>query len=48
MDNSPFYSMVYCLCEALFGREAEVRPISLNDELTPSALAKPPPRTWFR
>lgn len=42
VDNSPFYSMVYCLCEALFGREAEMQPISLNDELSPSALANPP------
>lgn len=42
VDSSPFYSMVYCLCESLFGREAEVRPISLQDALTPSALANPP------
>lgn len=42
VDSSPFYSMVYCLCGSLFGREAEVRPISLQDALTPSALANPP------
>lgn len=42
VDSSPFYSMVYCLCESLFGREAEVRPINLQDALTPSALTNPP------
>ena len=38
-DNSVFYSMVYCLCEALYGRKAEVRSISLEDELSPTALS---------
>lgn len=42
VDNSPFYSMVYCLCEALFGREAEVHRMNLNDELVTAALANPP------
>lgn len=33
-DNSPFYAMLYCLCEAFYGREARVRPLSLDDELS--------------
>lgn len=38
-DNSPFYSMVYCLCEVLHGSEARVRQISLEDEL--AAVGRP-------
>ena len=38
-DSSVFYSMVYCLCEALYGRKAEVRSISLEDKLSPTALS---------
>lgn len=42
VDSSPFYSMVYCLCEALYGQEAQVHQMNLNDELTPAALSNPP------
>lgn len=38
-DNSPFYSMVYCLYEVLHGSEARVRQISLEDEL--AAVGRP-------
>lgn len=38
-DNSPFYAMLYCLCEALYGRQAQVRTLSLNEELS---SASPP------
>lgn len=38
-DNSPLYAMLYTLCELLFGRQTEVRPVSLEDELSPAALA---------
>lgn len=33
-DNSLFYAMLYCLCEAFYGREARVCPLSLDDELS--------------
>lgn len=38
-DNSTFYAMFYTLCELMYGQQAEVRPISLEDELTPAALS---------
>lgn len=41
-DNSPFYAMLYTLCELLFGRQTEVRPVSLEDALSPAALAVSP------
>lgn len=40
-DNSPFYAMLYTLCELLYGHQAEVRPISLEDEFSPAALSVP-------
>ena len=39
-DASPFYSMVYCLCEAMHGRKAAVRQISLEEELSPTGLSE--------
>ena len=42
VDSSPFYSMVYCLCEVLHGSEARVRQISLEDEL--AAVGQPEAR----
>lgn len=41
-DNSPFYALVYCLCEVLYGRKIEVRPISLDDALSSTALSNQP------
>ena len=38
-DASPFYSMVYCLCEIMHGRQAAVRQLSLEDEL--AAVGRP-------
>ena len=40
-DNSLLYSLVYCLCEALYGHQAQVRQLSLDEELAPAGLAKP-------
>lgn len=40
-DNSPFYAMLYCLCETLFGRQVQVRQVSLEEELTSAGLSAP-------
>lgn len=41
-DDSLLYGLVYCLCERLYGRRAQVRQLSLHDELAPAGLATPP------
>ena len=38
-DNSSFYALVYCLCETLCGRQVQVRPISLNEEIAPASFS---------
>lgn len=44
-DNSPFYALVYCLCEKLYGPRVEVRPIGLDDALSSTALSSTPEDT---
>lgn len=41
-DNSPFYPLVYCLCETLYGRQVRVQPWSLNEELFSASPAAAP------
>lgn len=41
-DNSSFYSLVYCLCEALWGRQVRVQPLSLNEELSSASFSAAP------
>lgn len=38
-DNSSFYALVYCLCETLCGRQVQVRPISLNEEIASASFS---------
>lgn len=37
-DNSPFYAMLYCLCETFSGGPTQVRQFSLEEELAPAGL----------
>lgn len=41
-DNSSFYALVYCLCETLNGRQIQVQPISLNEELASASFSSEP------
>lgn len=45
VDSSPFYSLVYCLCEAMHGGQAKVRQLSLEEEMAPADLAAHTPGT---
>ena len=40
-DNSPFYSLLFCLCETLSGRRAQVRQVTIEEKLTSSAPVLP-------
>lgn len=41
-DSSSFYALVYCLCEKLCGRQVQMRPISLNEEISSASFSATP------